>query len=78
MMKSPIKHVVALAAWGLALVVTVPGQAIAQTAIDELYQRVQQDVEAEATHNDQRLQQFLQRAEEREAMLEEVQSKVAS
>lgn len=53
-------------------------QAHAQSAVEDLYQRVQQDVESEAVHNNERLQEFLELADEREAMLSDVESKLTA
>ena len=53
-------------------------QAQAQSAIENLYEKVRQDVESETAHNNERLQTFLNRAEKRESMLAGVKDRLAA
>lgn len=54
------------------------GPAIAQSSLEQLHQQTLQDARSESSYNTEREQEFLAKAQEREQMLEQVQSELSA
>lgn len=79
-MKTPLKfarNIFCSAIAGFALTAGVAAQAQTGDALKNLYQQISKEVTAEATHNTEREQRFRAAAGEQQALLNEVQSKLA-
>jgi biopolymer transport protein ExbB len=79
-MKTPLKfarNIFCSAIAGFALTTGVAVQAQTGDALKNLYQQINKEVTAEATHNTEREQRFRAAASEQQALLNEVQSKLA-
>lgn len=67
-----------MAAGVVALTASISAQAQTTDSLKELYQQINKEVTAEATHNTEREQRFRAAASEQQAMLTDVQNKLAA
>lgn len=67
-----------MAAGVIALTASISAQAQTTDSLKELYQQINKEVTAEATHNTEREQRFRAAASEQQAMLTDVQNKLAA
>lgn len=69
---------IGMAAGVVALTTSISAQAQTANSLQDLYQQINKEVTAEATHNTEREQRFRAAAGEQQAMLAEVQGKLAA